>query len=199
MSREAKRAQHKEQESNDPRADLTAADFFEVCADVNLEYGGTFIRPVSYTTNENRFPDYFDLIEIVDLDSACGASGVNLVELKSVSIDFTRPDERRNYQSALDCHGMSKRDVADLARSAGKRAAQCMIAYILASYGSNTDTENAWIAITDPSAAHGSREAYQWIKPTQNPYAYTSTPTDVIPDHGDAALSLAINAAISAA
>lgn len=193
MTREEKRQAHDIQETNDPRLDLIAADFIEVCADVNLEYGGTFIHPVSYSIADDRWPDYFDVIDITDLDGACGASGITMVELKTVSIDFTDPTDRRNYLSALDCMGQSKRDVASIAKQSGKRAAQSHIAYILQSYGSNTDTRQTWLAVTDPDAAHTSREAQSWIRRSHQSFE------TVIPDHGKAALSLAINAAISAA
>lgn len=194
--RREKRFAHQQQEANDPRADLKAAGFIEMCADVDLTYGGTFIRPVSYSIADDRWPDYFDVIEITDLDGACGASGITMVELKTVSVNFTDPGDRRNYLSALECHGLSKRDIADIAKQQnGKRKAQCEIAYLLQSYGSNTDTRQTWLAVTDPDAAHTSREAQSWIRRSRQTQSFET----VIPDHGKAALSLAINAAISAA
>jgi len=198
MSREDKRSQHYIHATNDPRADLASADFNEVCADVNLEYGGTFVRP-EIMPFPDQSPHYAGIIEITDLAGACGASGLNLIELKSVSLEFKRDQTLiKELDRALETMGQTRRSIADIARNAGKNHAYAYIAFALASYGAATDVEQSWLAVTDADAAHGSREAYQWIGRNVRRFGQYA-PCDVIPDYGDAALSLAINAAISAA
>lgn len=204
--RREKRADHYTHEHSDPRVDLRAADFIETGGDVNLFYGGTFVRPEIVTSGA---PHYADVIEIVDLDSACGASGVNLIELKTVSLEFKRDQSLiHELKRALETCGQTRRDIAEIAKTHGARTAYAHIAALLADYGA-CDTDQSWLAVTDTGAAHydsvryhnghGRDGAYSWIGRghyfTQNAY----NPSNVIADHGDAALSLAINAAINAA
>ncbi len=49
---------------------------WEYIGDVNLEYGGCFVR---HDLNENGFPYYSEVIEIIDLDSATGANGLTAI------------------------------------------------------------------------------------------------------------------------
>ena len=48
--------------------------------DVNLEYGGLFVNL------DNVRYGYADVVEVTDLDSACGAAGMVLIEKGSVTI-----------------------------------------------------------------------------------------------------------------
>lgn len=52
--------------------------------DVSLEYGGLFVNL------DNVRHGYADVVEVTDLDSACGAAGMVLIEKGSVCLDFRR-------------------------------------------------------------------------------------------------------------
>lgn len=62
--------------------------------DINIEHGGTFIDFREWKHG------YVDCVEVTDLDSACGARGMILVESRSIIVDC--PD---TWQSALGVIG----------------------------------------------------------------------------------------------
>lgn len=86
--------------------------------DVNLEYGGTFFRFDPY---------YVEAVRVTDLDGACGAHGLTLIEKLTV---FGMDDKDKICQ-ALECCGTS---ISDL-RGKGKAAIMIELAYCLMSYG----------------------------------------------------------------
>lgn len=129
---------------------LEREGFIDVMSDVDLSYGGTFAR-------DNG--DYFDIIEIVDLDSASGAEGQILVSAKTVSFDYLSPSDHKSVQSCCD----TKSYLPDIVRRAGKAIARLVYAVDIASYGKYDPAGNcaSWfVAVLDREAFNDSREKW---------------------------------------
>ena len=129
---------------------LQQNDFTMIMGDIDLTYGQTWIRDNEY---------YFDIIEIVDLDSAAGASGQILVEAKTTSFDYLTPQDHKSVQSCMDCKCWLPR-IARGNRAMGRLA----YAADIASYG--IADEHGWnTAIFDRSDYRDSREKWGRIVP----------------------------------
>lgn len=92
--------------------------------DVNLKYGGYFYR---YDVNDKGFPYYTDIIRVTDLDSACGADGLVMIE-KLTTFNY---GNKARVKSALSCIGF---DLADL-RGRGKSTILDIITDAFLAYG----------------------------------------------------------------
>jgi hypothetical protein len=76
---------------------MTTQDFVEMCCDADIGYGGLWIKDCG---------DYAEWVEVPDLDSATGTSGLILVESGSVGF-YARDlrDARSLLDGALRCCG----------------------------------------------------------------------------------------------
>lgn len=89
--------------------------------DVNLEYGGIFVK----VDLDDYHNGYLSATVVTDLDSACGATGMVLIEQKVALVDHKR------IMEAIRSCGF---EVADLLRMESETAL-CAIAEMLISYG----------------------------------------------------------------
>lgn len=137
------------------REELEAARFEELWADVNLEYGGMFIREGDKLGD---VAEYYDVITITDLASACGADGQIMVESRNTSYSYARGNA---LKSAVNCCG----GVESLKATAriDKRAARLMLAGWLVEYGisdPNGYGDGAFIATLDYDAEENASESW---------------------------------------
>ena len=98
--------------------------------DINLEYGGTFIDLSEWKH------DYVNIVEVTDLDSACGFRGAILVESKSVGID--RPDTWPQALQVIGCELLPDGSISDNGRSTYRKnslAWKLCLVYALHGYG----------------------------------------------------------------
>lgn len=81
--------------------------------DISLPYGGTFVKndPQAYEWG------YGEVVEVTDLDSACGFTGAVLVERGSAN----GTDDKVRILSALRARGMTPRDLLSIRGAANKR------------------------------------------------------------------------------
>ena len=100
---------------------LQQNSFEFVTGDLDLLYGRTYVR-------DNG--DSFDIIEIVDLDSACGADGQIMVQARVTSFDYVDAKQHKSVQESHDTSSW----LPDLARK-DKNAARLAYAESIASYG----------------------------------------------------------------
>ena len=108
--------------------------------DVDLSYGGQFFDLSGWDDG------YVEVVEVVDLGSACGAGGFYLVEHKTVLVDrwsIQGWGETRsrwdNWSSALSCCGP---EVSDLL-TWDREAQQLALSAALCGYG-RYDADDAW-------------------------------------------------------
>lgn len=79
---------------------------WEYIGDVNIEYGGYFVR---HDLDGNGRYQYSDVIEVIDLESATGADGLTAVNFMS-TFDFTKKKVQNvmSYTGAESFRGMGK-------------------------------------------------------------------------------------------
>lgn len=78
--------------------------------DINLPYGGLFLRP------DEQWPDSCEFVEVIDLASAVGWNGAvmitsGVITLPTACENGKRSVDRKAILSALNCHGMTARDL----------------------------------------------------------------------------------------
>lgn len=109
--------------------------------DVNIEHGGTFIDFREWRNG------YVDCVEVTDLDSACGARGMILVESRSITL---WPDT--SWPSALGAIGakLVPTGIDDNGRTLkrGTLAYRWCLAYALNAYG-RYDTDRSEVLQPD--------------------------------------------------
>lgn len=139
------------------RRDLKNAGFVEMWSDMNLTYGGMWVRPEE--RSHDQVPNYYDVIEITDLDSACGADGQVLVTSRSTSFDYAHKGE---LKSAVASHG-GEETIKRVARE-DKAGARLLLAAWLAEYGiadPNGYGDGCFVATIDREAHKGAREPWE--------------------------------------
>jgi len=127
---------------------------WEYSGDINPQFGGIWTRPV---LEGDGMPLYVDMVIVEDLDSGCGADGLNLIGRVDMLCDeITRDRVRR----ALDCWGMTPADL----RGRGKDTILRILAEAFYSYGyARLDDPNAWyIVITDWGPGSDKRTWQGW-------------------------------------
>ena len=131
------------------RKDLEKAGFVEVMADVNLEYGGVFMRD----------HDWFDVIRITGLDSACGADGQILVEALTTSFDYVRG--KAQWQSILSFSDAKRYLTQSHISKADKRLllAEAIVSYGI--YDPASYSQSYFVAILDRKAHKDAREPWE--------------------------------------
>lgn len=135
------------------RKDLEKAGFVELCADIDLAYGGTFYR--------EDYPNEFTVIQITDLDSATGADGQIMVETLYTSFDLL---DSGNMRSVTDCSGVTEWLKSKEWDREAKRAIllEAMIGYglydLAQDYAHGQLGVARYVAILD-------REMYKWNNP----------------------------------
>ena len=113
---------------------------WNVSADVNLAYGGFFVK-----CDYQEFKwGYLNFVEVTDLDSACGARGMCLIEAGTVN----GTDDHKRIMDGLRCVGMAPRDLLKLPDNRARMAA---IAYALRAYGF-TDIDRSEVVQTEEGA-----------------------------------------------
>lgn len=135
------------------RKDLESAGFVEVYADVDLEYGGIFIKDEKY---------WFDVIRITDLVSACGADGQIMVE--ALTTDFDQLDKNK-LKSVLSFTDSKRLLTSKYVTKAYKRL---LLAADMVGYGLYDPVDNPYhgpntpfIAILDRVDYRESREKWE--------------------------------------
>jgi hypothetical protein len=126
------------------RKDLENAGFVEVWADVDLAYGGIFIR-------DER---YFDVIRITDLASACGADGQVLVEALTTAF----PIDKHQLASVLSSQGYDSLTHID------KEYRRVVLASAMVEYGLYDPQgygQSYFVAILDRSDYNDAREKWE--------------------------------------
>ena len=121
-------------------------------ADVSLQYGGMFIRDEQ---------DYFDVIKITDLASACGADGQVMVEALVTSFDYLNKGELKSMLDFSDCKRvLTRKDI-------GKADKRLLLAAEMISYGiydlatSYHGPQTPFVAILDRAGHRDSREKWE--------------------------------------
>lgn len=94
---------------------------WQYSGDVSINYGGTYIRDRGY---------WFDVVEVIDLASACGADNMVLVETGNTFAGWRNREEIRH---ALDSEGYED-DMYKLGATTREQS-RLRIAYALWSYG----------------------------------------------------------------
>ena len=109
---------------------------WEYMGDVNLEYGGLFVKL------PEDGDDWIEVCEVVDLDSATGADGLVLIERKTVYGIF----DKDKIESTLQCCGETVKSF----RGMSKTAIMIELAYTFNSYG-YVDQDDGWANYRMPS------------------------------------------------
>lgn len=127
--------------------------------DVNLEYGGYYYR---YDLNSNNFPYYAEIVRIIDLDSACGANGLTLIE-KLTTFDF---ENKERVKECLSVIGLNPQDL----RGKGKETIIDIILDSFLAYGyydPNEDYVNPsnWVIVNDNYGACDDKSHWDGWKP----------------------------------
>jgi hypothetical protein len=108
--------------------------------DVSMVYGGFFVK-CDY--QEFRW-GYLNYVEVTDLDSACGARGMCLIERGNVN----GTTDKERIRKGMACVGMTARDLLRMPNNSARMAA---IAYALRSYG-YMDVDDSEVVQTEEGA-----------------------------------------------
>jgi hypothetical protein len=97
--------------------------------DINLEYGGNFMQFDEWKHG------YVNCVEITDLDSACGARGMILIEERTIIVDM--PEKHASALSVIGASILPNGDIDDNGRIIKKNthAWRWCLAYALNAYG----------------------------------------------------------------
>jgi len=104
--------------------------------DVSISYGGLFVRDCGH---------YFDVVEVTDLDSACGADGLVLVETGSTSHEYYSRAEIRNAMRS--CNGDDWRSLYRLGNLTREQS-RLRVAEVLWQYG-HKDIDTSVVLVND--------------------------------------------------
>lgn len=77
--------------------------------DINLKYGGMYYR---FDMDYKDFPYYAEVVRITDLESACGADGLVLIE----RLDVCRFNDKKAVHDSLSCIGLTTKDLIGMDR-----------------------------------------------------------------------------------
>lgn len=139
------------------RALLKANGYEEMWGDVDLLYGATFLK--ASDTEPAGAAGWYDVIEIVDLDSACGADGQVMVTSRNTSFDYAHG---KDLKRAVDCHG-GLETLKHVARE-NKSDARKLLAVWLHGYGiadPNGYGDSDFVATVDREAHKHAKEPWE--------------------------------------
>jgi hypothetical protein len=131
---------------------LQEATMWHYSGDVNLEYGGVWVQVDRY---DQRY-GYANFVEVTDLDGACGATGMVLVEKGTVNFDLERI--RKAVASCGWSEGIRK------LKGAARKAA--IIAAVKGYYGMDVDESETIQTFEDASWRYDGWKATKHVDPS---------------------------------